>query len=65
MLQIWTSMAKEKYIYRLYPKGVVVHLSPERLEHAVGTIGTRFDGPVGRLLYLRLSVPSNYTAQLA
>jgi hypothetical protein len=55
-------MAKEKYIHQPYPIGVVVYLNPERLEHAIGTIRTRFEGPVGRLLYLRLSIPA---AQLA
>lgn len=65
MIQFWTSMAKEKYLYRLYPKGVVVYLSPARLGHAVGTVGNRFEGPIGRLLYLRLSIPGNYAVQLA
>jgi hypothetical protein len=40
-------------------------LSPARLGHAIGTIGNRLEGPIGRLLYLRLSILGNYAVKLA
>jgi hypothetical protein len=61
MLQVWTSVAKEKHIHRLYPTQRVLWyiLSPAKLGHAIGTIGARLESPVESLLHLRPSIPSN------